>query len=69
VTVSAKDLSEYFAKMGKKGGKKRVQKQSAEQRKASARHAAEARWGEEKAHTEKRIRELADKARERKRPS
>lgn len=46
-------MSEYFAKLGKKGGKKggpaRAAKMSAEERSASARKAVQARWEKAKA--------------------
>jgi len=48
VTLSKKELRDYFAKFGKKGGKTRAQKMTAEQRKESARKAAQARWTKKK---------------------
>jgi hypothetical protein len=42
--VTAKELKEYFAQIGRRGGKARVKNLTPEQRKASARKAAQARW-------------------------
>jgi hypothetical protein len=41
-------VREYLAKIGRKGGKARVQRQTPEQRSESARHAAIARWAKSK---------------------
>jgi hypothetical protein len=41
-------VKEYLAKIGRKGGKKRVKNQSPEERKESARRAAQARWAKQK---------------------
>jgi hypothetical protein len=41
-------VREYLAKIGKKGGKARLKKMTAEQRKAVARKAAQARWAKAK---------------------
>jgi hypothetical protein len=46
--MTGKELKEYFAKMGKRGGKARVRNSTPEQRKASARKAAKARWAKAK---------------------
>jgi hypothetical protein len=46
--VNAKDLKEYFAKIGRRGGKARAKNSTAEQRKTTARKAAQARWAKEK---------------------
>jgi hypothetical protein len=46
--VTGKELKDYFAKMGKRGGKARTRKLTPEQRKASARKAAQARWAKNK---------------------
>jgi hypothetical protein len=46
--VTEKELRNYFAKMGKRGGKARVKNSTPEQRKASARKAAQARWAKNK---------------------
>jgi hypothetical protein len=46
--VNRKELTKYFAKFGKQGGKARAKKLTPEQRKASARKAAQARWGTKK---------------------
>jgi hypothetical protein len=46
--VTGKELKDYFAKMGKRGGKARVKNSTPEQRKASARKAAQARWAKKK---------------------
>jgi len=41
-------VKEYLAKIGRKGGKARVQNQTPEQRRESARRAAQARWAKAK---------------------
>jgi hypothetical protein len=46
--VNRKDLTKYFAKFGKQGGKIRAKKLTPEQRKESARKAAQARWAKQK---------------------
>ena len=46
--TTRKEISEYFAKFGKKGGKATAQKLTPEQRKASAQKAAKARWAKAK---------------------
>jgi len=38
------DISKYLAELGRKGGKARVKNQTPEQRRESARKAAQARW-------------------------
>jgi hypothetical protein len=43
VTTKA-EIRDYFAKFGKQGGKARARNMTAEQRKAAARKAVEARW-------------------------
>jgi len=43
-----KALREYFAKFGRRGGKIRAKKLTAEQRTASAKKAAAARWSKKK---------------------
>jgi hypothetical protein len=47
--MTGKELRDYFAKMGKRGGKARTKNLTPEQRKASARKAAQARWAKKKA--------------------
>jgi hypothetical protein len=50
--MTRKEIKEYFAKFGRQGGKATAKKLTPEQRKASARKAARARWakvGERKA--------------------
>jgi hypothetical protein len=42
--VTRKEIRDYFAKFGKEGGKARARNLTPEQRKASARKAAQARW-------------------------
>lgn len=42
--VNQKELTKYFAKFGKQGGKARAKKLTAEQLKTSAKKAALARW-------------------------
>jgi hypothetical protein len=46
--------------LGRRGGKARVRNQSAQQRKESARHAAQARWS----HTKKLVREITEGTKE-----
>jgi hypothetical protein len=46
--VTRKEIRDYFAKFGRKGGKATAAKLSPEQRKASARKAAQARWAKKK---------------------
>jgi hypothetical protein len=46
--TSRKEISAYFAKFGKQGGKARAKNLTPEQRKASARKAAQARWAKKK---------------------
>jgi hypothetical protein len=43
--VKKKELSEYFAKLGKKGGKNRSGTLTPERRREIAKKAAAARWG------------------------
>jgi hypothetical protein len=47
--VNRKELTKYFAKFGKQGGKARAKKLTSEQRKASASKAAKARWAKKNA--------------------
>ncbi len=47
-TSPVDNVREYLAKIGSKGGKKRVKNQTAEERKAQARRAAAARWAKAK---------------------
>jgi hypothetical protein len=47
--IDKKMLSEYFAAMGRKSVKARMQKVSAEQRRTIARNAVKARWAKSKA--------------------
>ena len=42
------ELSQYLAKLGRRGGKATAKKMTAEQRKESARKAARARWARRK---------------------
>jgi hypothetical protein len=46
--VNRKELTKYFAKFGKQGGKARAKKLTAEQRKESASKAAKVRWAKQK---------------------
>jgi hypothetical protein len=48
---SKQEISEYFAKFGKQGGKKRARRMTAEQRAESAKKAAQARWAKKKQQT------------------
>jgi phage gp16-like protein len=43
-----KEISQYLAKLGKKGGKARMKTMSKEERSAVAKKAAAARWKEKK---------------------
>ena len=45
---SKKEIREYFAKFGRKGGKATAAKLSPEERKRIARQAAQARWAKKK---------------------
>jgi topoisomerase IA-like protein len=47
-SVNRKELTKYFAKFGRQGGKARAARLTPEQRKASARKAAQARWAKQK---------------------
>ena len=49
--VTKKELSEYLRKLGSKGGKARVKKQTPEERRESARKAAKARWAKRRGGT------------------
>jgi general stress protein YciG len=42
------EISEYFAKFGRKGGKATAKNRTPEQRQAAARKAVKARWAKEK---------------------
>ena len=44
MTATVKEIRAYFAKFGKEGGKARAKNLTPEQRRASARKAAQARW-------------------------
>jgi hypothetical protein len=46
--VTKKEITEYFRKFGKEGGKTRARKMTPAQRKESARRAAHARWSPKK---------------------
>jgi hypothetical protein len=48
-----KELREYFARFGKQGGKKRARNMTPEERKESARRAAQARWQKKNKKTAK----------------
>lgn len=54
------DIRDYLAKIGRKGGKARLTKMTAEERKAVARKAIRARW----ARADKLIKELKDAEKE-----
>jgi hypothetical protein len=45
---SKREISEYFAKFGKEGGKKRARNMTPEQRQEASRKASQARWAKEK---------------------
>lgn len=47
-TVRPKAVREYFAKIAKQGGQARAKSLTPEQRKASARKAAQARWAKQR---------------------
>jgi hypothetical protein len=47
-SVKANPVKEYLAKLGRRGGKATAAKLTPEQRKASARKAAQARWAKSK---------------------
>jgi hypothetical protein len=48
VMTKKSEISKYLAALGRKGGKARVKNQTPEQRKESARKAAQARWAKRK---------------------
>jgi len=48
MAITKAEIREYFAKFGRKGGKAAAKKLSPEQRKDSARRAAQARWAKTK---------------------
>jgi hypothetical protein len=48
IMVTKDELLEYFRKVGRKGGQATAKKLTPEQRKASARKAAQARWAKRK---------------------
>ena len=52
--MTRKEIREYFAKFGRKGGQATARKLTPEQRKASARKAALARWAKKREAREKR---------------
>jgi hypothetical protein len=58
--VTKKEITEYFRKFGKEGGKTRARKMTPAQRKESARRAAQARWS----HTKKLVREITEGTKE-----
>jgi hypothetical protein len=58
--VTKKEITEYFRKFGKEGGKKRARKMTPAQRKESARRAAQARWS----HTKKLVSEITEGTKE-----
>ena len=47
-SVNRKELTKYFAKFGRQGGKARARKLTPEQRKAGAKKAAQARWAKQR---------------------
>jgi hypothetical protein len=51
--ATKREIREYFAKFGRKGGKATAQKLSVEERIESARHAAQARWSKQKKSSQK----------------
>ena len=46
--ATKQEIREYFAKFGKQGGKKAARTMTPQQRKESARRAAQARWAKPK---------------------
>lgn len=48
MTPTEKEIREHFAKFGRQGGKASAKKLTAEERKESARRAAQARWAKHK---------------------
>jgi general stress protein YciG len=46
--VSSKEIKQYLAKLGRKGGAATAKNRTPEQRKQIARKAAQARWAKEK---------------------
>jgi hypothetical protein len=51
--VTASDVKAYLAKIGRKGGKRRVENQTQEERKELARRAAQVRWAKNKSSAQK----------------
>ena len=54
------EITAYLAKIGRKGGKRRVQNQTPEQRTESARNAAQARWAKNERRITAALKEIAE---------
>jgi hypothetical protein len=57
-------LSEYLARLGKKGGQARAKKMTAEERSDAARKAVEARWAREKEELRSTVADISSRAKE-----
>jgi len=58
--ATPREIRDYFARVGKKGGKSTAKSMTPQQRKESARRAAQARWS----HTKKLVREITEGTKE-----
>jgi hypothetical protein len=54
------EIRDYLAKIGRKGGKTRVQNQTPEQRTESARKAAQARWAKNERRITAALKEITE---------
>jgi len=54
------EISDYLARIGRKGGKTRVKNQTPEQRIQSARRAAQARWAKNEKRIDAALKEVND---------
>jgi hypothetical protein len=54
MSAITREIREYLSSLGRKGGKARLAKMTAEQRQAFAQKAAKARWEKEKTQRERK---------------
>ena len=59
--MTRKELKEYFAKVGQRGGKAAARNRTAEERKQHARKAAQARWAKQKGEVFARYSDIGTK--------
>src|SRR5437588_614933 len=59
-SLPVNEIRDYLAKIGRKGGKTRVQNQTPEQRIQSARKAAQARWAKNEQRITAALKEIAE---------